>query len=298
MITEGRAVALLDEVNPVPDLESYEVAEAEVAAYLATLGQRSNEMTQLDTDKKESTEEKRPMMPWLVAAATAVILGAAIVLVTQSTEEAPPAAQLTQSTIAEAVPTTVAPPQPFTVEEALAVMDAYFAAFKISDVDAVRGLYASDATIPGGMEGGFFEEWELDSVWDVAQGAVKTVEECVADQSGGARIEVRCEYTDHQYIARAVGAPPVPWIMTVRFDQDGKIRSLFQDFGNPNYKVVNTPFDSWMQANHPDDFDKVDCCAGDTVEESVARGELRSAYADLWVAYLEAKGCTYQDAGC
>ncbi len=53
-----------------------------------------------------------------------------------------------------------------------------------------------------------------------------------------------------------------------------------------------------MQANHPDDADKVDCCEGDTVEESVARGELRSAYADLWVAYLEANGCTHQDVGC
>ncbi len=105
MTTEAQAVALMDEANPVPDLDSYEVTEVEVAAYLATVEQRSSEVSQLET---ESKDEKRSMMPWLVAVAAAVILGAAIVLVTQNTEEAPPAAQLTQSTIADAAPTTVA----------------------------------------------------------------------------------------------------------------------------------------------------------------------------------------------
>ena len=53
-----------------------------------------------------------------------------------------------------------------------------------------------------------------------------------------------------------------------------------------------------MLANHPEDASEVDCCSGDTVEESIARGTLRSEYADKWVAYLEANGCTYQDQGC
>lgn len=67
-------------------------------------------MTQLDTEKTESKEDKRSMVPWLVAAAATVILGVAIILVTQSTEEAPPATQLTPTTVADAAPTTVVTP--------------------------------------------------------------------------------------------------------------------------------------------------------------------------------------------
>lgn len=169
------------------------------------------------------------------------------------------------------LPTTVAPSQQFTVDEALAVADAYLAAFETSDADAVRGLFASDAAILS------FEDWEVFGAWDSAQGAVITVEECVADQRDGGWIYVTCEFTDHQYIALAVRAPPVPWTVTIRLDEDGRIRPVSEVFGQPDHSTVNTPFNLWMQANHPDDADKVGCCGGDTVEESVARGELRAA---------------------
>lgn len=83
----------------------------------------------LDTEKTESKDEKRSMMPWLVAAAAAVILGAAIILVTQSTEEAPPATQLTPTTIADAAPTTLADVMP-TTEVTPMTLDAVEAAWQ------------------------------------------------------------------------------------------------------------------------------------------------------------------------
>ena len=185
-----------------------------------------------------------------------------------------------------------------TADEALAVGDAYFAALDATDVDAARGLFASDATVIGSLNlEVFFEEWELIGAWDQAQRAVRTVEGCVADQPDGAPITVTCEWTDHQYIAQAVGAPPVAWTTTIRFDEDGRISAFSEDFGQPDYSTVNGPFNIWMRASHPEDATKVDCCGGDTVEESITRGTLRAAYADEWVAYLDANGCTYTE-GC
>ncbi|MEE8375668.1 MAG: ABC transporter substrate-binding protein [Acidimicrobiia bacterium] len=116
MSNESQVMALLEEGNPATEVADTAWLGIDAAAYLATLEPRSSEVTQLET---ESKDEKRSMMPWLVAAAAAVILGAAIVLVTQNTEEAPPATQLTPSTIADAAPTTVADVVP-TTEAALA----------------------------------------------------------------------------------------------------------------------------------------------------------------------------------
>ncbi len=285
---------LMRDSNPMMD-PSTEYSGEEIQAFDLLVRSRSGNVDVQELNKPVEPEKKQRSGRLIAAASFAVVaaLVGAVTLLANRADELPSAT----TAVTPQPPTTVAPSQPFTVDEALAVADAYLAALETSDVDAARGLFASDAMISGGLEG-FLEDWEVVGAWVSAQGAVVTVEECVAVQRDGARIDVTCEYTDHQYIARAVGAPPVPWTVTIRFDEDGKIHSLSEKFGPPDYRTVNTPFNSWMQANHPDDADKVDCCAGDTVEESVARGELRSAYADLWVAYLEANGCTYKDVGC
>lgn len=204
----------------------------------------------------------------------------------------------TTTTTAPITTTTTGVPA-FSSDDALSVTDAYFEAYNAGDVEAVRGLFALDATVAGSADlEEFLRDWELISAWDWAQGVVSILGECVADQTDGAPITVRCEYTDHQYIAQAVGAPPVPWTMTISFDEDGKISTFRENLGQPDYNTVNTPFNAWMRANHPEDAGKVGCCGGDTVEESEAFGTLRSEYADKWVAYLDANGCTYQDQGC
>ncbi|MEA2058730.1 MAG: hypothetical protein U9O63_08415 [Actinomycetota bacterium] len=57
-------------------------------------------------------------------------------------------------------------------------------------------------------------------------------------------------------------------------------------------------FSRWMQANHPEVAIDTMFFPGDTVEESVARGELRARYAKEWAAHLDASNCTYEDYGC
>jgi len=91
VINEAQALALLDEVNPVPDLESYEVEAAEVTPQLTTLVQRSSEMTQLDT--RRANVSPRPKQPtfWVAAAVVIVLIGAVALLLSQTREVAPAA---------------------------------------------------------------------------------------------------------------------------------------------------------------------------------------------------------------
>ena len=65
-------------------------------------------------------------------------------------------------------------------------------------------------------------------------------------------------------------------------------------FGNPDFEATGVPFHRWMEANHPEDAEMTNCCAGDTAEESVVRGELRAQYAQDWAAYLEANDCNFR----
>ncbi len=106
--TESQVMALLEEGNPAIEVTETPWSETTAAAYLATLEHRSSEVTQLDTEQTEPTSPKRPLGPWLIAAAAAVILGVAIVLVTSNSETAPVATIPTPTTVVDAAPTTVA----------------------------------------------------------------------------------------------------------------------------------------------------------------------------------------------
>ena len=237
---------------------------------------------------------KRRWSGALVAAAgfaVVLMVGVAIFISSIGGDERQPASTVTT--------VTTQAPQPFTGADALAVADAYFAALETNDIDALRGLFAEDASTPGSSSlEEYFEESERFIAWDLAQGAIKTVQECVVDRDGGASFMVTCQFTDHHYVARLVGAPAVAWTARIRFDENGKISVLTETFGQPDYNVVNRPFHAWMLANHPEDAATVDCCGGETVEESITRGTLRAQYADEWAAYLDENGCTYEDFGC
>ncbi len=59
------------------------------------------------------------------------------------------------------------------------------------------------------------------------------------------------------------------------------------------------PFERWLEENHPEDISIVMCCGPwDSVAQAEQGGVLRARYADEWVAYLEANGCTYTDTDC
>ena len=61
---------------------------------------------------------------------------------------------------------------------------------------------------------------------------------------------------------------------------------------------VIAPFLEWVEEHHPADAGLIDCCGeGGSVEEAERRGALAAMYAREWAAYLDSKGCTY-DEGC
>lgn len=98
MTIETEVLALFEEGNPVPDLSDLDSVALDAAAYLATLEQRSSEVTQLETKQSEPTSTKRSMKPWLIAAGVAAVIGVAIIASTQNNEPAPIVTQPTPTT--------------------------------------------------------------------------------------------------------------------------------------------------------------------------------------------------------
>ena len=109
-------------------------------------------------------------------------------------------------------------------------------------------------------------------------------------------VVVACEFGDHQYLQRVVGAPATQMRETFTVSAGG-IEQFDETYLNDGYDASNA-FDSWMLADHPEDAAAAGCCSGDTVEEARANGELRRQYAEEWAAYLTESGCTYTDVGC
>lgn len=90
MITEDRGLTMLAGANPVPQLDLIDV-DVEASKYLATLEQRSSEVTQLDTKAKDHKEKKKNVMAFLVAAVVVIVAGIGFMVLTQG-DEVPTAA--------------------------------------------------------------------------------------------------------------------------------------------------------------------------------------------------------------
>lgn len=94
MITQQRVMATLAHSNPVSDIEELDLVQPGTASYLATLEQRSSEVTQLDARPTEKTKEKpRRLILTLGTAAAAILIGALVIL-NQPGEATPAATQM------------------------------------------------------------------------------------------------------------------------------------------------------------------------------------------------------------
>ena len=70
-------MALLAEGNPATEVAEDASTGVPAATYLATLEQRSSDMTQLETKKSEQESKRFWTTPWLVAAIAVIVLGVA-----------------------------------------------------------------------------------------------------------------------------------------------------------------------------------------------------------------------------
>ncbi len=82
MSNERHLMALLEEGNPAPGLDEEAWASLDAATYLATLEQRSREMTQLETQERQDAP-RRSNTRWMVAAIVVLVIGVAVVLFNQ-----------------------------------------------------------------------------------------------------------------------------------------------------------------------------------------------------------------------
>ena len=92
MSDERLVMALLAEGNPATEDADDASTGVPAATYLATLEQRSSDMTQLETKKNEQESKRRWTTPWLVAAIAVIVLGVAAIVVNQAQVPAIPLA--------------------------------------------------------------------------------------------------------------------------------------------------------------------------------------------------------------
>ena len=113
MTTESQAVALMEEANPVPDLDSYSATPIDVAAFLTTFEKTSNEVRETKQLVVErDTKPTRRLFAAAAVAATALILGVLYLLQPQETQEivdnepAPPVVSTTAPSVTTALSVT------------------------------------------------------------------------------------------------------------------------------------------------------------------------------------------------
>lgn len=225
MNTEERALRMLAAANPIPDVDSLE-PEPAAATYLATLEQRSNKVTILDTKTREPEGRRRSVTPWLVAAvATAIIAVAALLLARQ--DDTPVASD--------------------PVEIALSFIEARNG----HDGTAMVNLLAPDATIQGDLAD---EPSDYLGVADFEQATdiQHQVSECL-DVSTEDALKVFCLYEMDIAWLGALGLEPIDTSSFRFVIADGKITSLLNNFNFGQLTEAQDQFIAWVESNHPGD---------------------------------------------
>lgn len=271
MNIETQVLALFEEGNPIPDLDGLEPIDIDAAAYLATLEQRSSEMTQLDTKQKGQEQKKTVRQRWLVAAVVIILAGVALLFINQSGE-------------------TPVADQPFGPDSALDVSESFVAAHNAGDFDRVMVLFTEDATFSDSYAAERARPaWEPRFAWDIAGEEKLLSHECtVTDEVPGETVTVTCEYGSQDAVGVAADAI-VDITATLTITPDG-ISDLNENYFDsvPDPMDIGAPFNGWVGLNFPEDAVAAGCCQGrdETIEDSVARGKLRAQYARQWAIYL------------
>lgn len=243
MINEVQALMLLDEANPVPDMDAYELSEADIAAYLATLIERSSEMTQLDTKPPMDSRRRRPAGSLIAAAAAIFVLGVAIVVITQGNEDTDVATASTLTTLAdpattmaEPTPTTEVPPTTVSVGVNGSSAETFVTALYSGDTEALNSLTFSDA------------DYKDEAVGGAALRQALNVEilSPVACESMGPSLFL-CEIGSIDDLASALGLDLYEETHTVSFTPSGAIEVSWQV---PVDRIVDD-YQAWVFTNYP-----------------------------------------------
>ncbi len=227
---------------------------------------------------------------WLALAAAAVVV-VLVGLIAWFAGNSPDVIDSTPDPTGETLP-AVPVDQEFSIDDAVAITEAYFPLRAGFDAAEVRALFTDDAQFDGDPVDERLSVTELIAVWDEAQGTIFTEMTCEGEPSS---MSVICTYGIQSGLAQAVGAPPVPSRLALWFNADGLIYLAEDEPDFSAFAAFNDGFDAWMQANHPQDAEDPGSRWGETIEEARAFGERRVGYAELYAAYLLENGCVYDE---
>ena len=233
MITEDRGLTMLAGANPVPQLDFIDV-DIEASKYLATLEQRSSEMTQLETKPAKDDTKRRPVGVWVAVAATViVILGLGVVLINQDQQD------------------VALSPE----ETSLATATGFLEALWAFDVEGVTSYLADDAELSALGWGG--EDWQFILRLQEAQKYQRQIGTCALTSSSSVRRTVECTYTFHAFGSDELGLGPYTgsWMEVVVLDGEvrGAGESSHFEFDREFSPQMWQPFGAWITDTYPND---------------------------------------------
>jgi hypothetical protein len=231
VIDEQKAIALFRGANPVPDLDSYQAAVPNVAAYRSRIEQRSREVTDLKTKPRDTTPRRPALAAWSGIAIVAV-LGAIFVLLRANET----------NVAAERAP--------------LEIASEYLEAYREFDVDRVESMLTDDAQVLP-WESYAPRDWKSDLRFLGAAGFQILLGECREVPWSGAGVKVSCEYDAHGLGSDQIGFEPFSGHAFEVVIQNGLVRNSFMgfDFYSGFSDKMWWPFQRWIKENHPEDFD-------------------------------------------
>lgn len=231
MIDEQKAIALFRGANPVPDLDSYQAAVPNVAAYLGHIEQRSREVTDLRT-KPRDTRLRRPALAAWSGVAIVAVLGAIFVLL-QANERTDLAAE----------------------RAPLDIASEYLEAYREFDVGGVESMLAADARVLP-WEAYAPRDWKSDLRYLEAVGFQILVGECREAPWSGAGVKIRCEYDAHGLGSDQIGLEPFSGHVFELVIENGLVRNSFMGFDFSEFSdAMWWPFQDWIKENHPEEFE-------------------------------------------
>jgi hypothetical protein len=234
VITEERAIKLLSEANPVPDPSTLDVNGTFPATRLAEYDARSK-MTDLRTNKTDSTRapSRRLVMIGALAAAAVVALG--ILILPRMAERQP-----------------VAGPSLTPVETAEAFLDAYRGRFDVDE--AFNYLGAEPESV--GLNTAGAANYHLFARFLEATGSQLVDLKCEELSASAEGTVVGCTWWTHDFFSDELGLGPFGPDADQLTIVDGKVISIVNSTDQGPYQFSNQiwePFADWIEENHPDD---------------------------------------------
>ena len=283
MITDDEIMRLFELADPARDDDGARMVHA--AGYLDALQQRSYDMTLIDT--KEAPTESPRNNRWvlaaaIVAAAIILIVAGALLLSRDNNDEPVPFAP----------PTTVTPVSPTTaveqtaghsIEEATAVVRAFYDARNAYDADVAMSFLADEAIMQAWSQGtaiphqiGSPEEFRLQVESAAATNSKALLGACTTVEARHPGITIRCAYDYQDLRSNELGIGPFGDNSADVVVVDGKITSIAESGRATGFEQqMWDPFRAWLEAQHPDDMAVMD--ADDTpTAESIPLWEQRT----------------------